>query len=128
MKEEMPKAYDHASVEQAWYEKWERSGYFHAVPNPNKTPYTIVIPPPNITGKLHMGHAMDNTLQDTLIRYKRMSGYETLWMPGTDHASIATEVKIVEQMAKEGIDKRDIGRESFWNAHGLGATSTARRS
>ena len=113
MKEEMPKAYDHASVEQAWYEKWERSGYFHAVPNPNKTPYTIVIPPPNITGKLHMGHAMDNTLQDTLIRYKRMSGYETLWMPGTDHASIATEVKIVEQMAKEGIDKRDIGREKF---------------
>ena len=113
MKEEMPKAYDHASVEQTWYEKWERNGYFHAAPNPNKTPYTIVIPPPNITGKLHMGHAMDNTLQDTLIRYKRMSGYETLWMPGTDHASIATEVKIVEQMAKEGIDKRDIGREKF---------------
>ncbi len=113
MKEEMPKAYDHASVEQAWYEKWERNGYFHAAPNPNKKPYTIVIPPPNITGKLHMGHAMDNTLQDTLIRYKRMSGYETLWMPGTDHASIATEVKIVEQMAKEGIDKRDIGREKF---------------
>ena len=113
MKEEMPKAYDHASVEQAWYEKWERNGYFHAAPNPNKTPYTIVIPPPNITGKLHMGHAMDNTLQDTLIRYKRMSGYETLWMPGTDHASIATEVKIVEQMAKEGIDKRNIGREKF---------------
>ncbi len=113
MKEDMPKTYDHASVEQAWYEKWEKNSYFHAVPNPNKTPYTIVIPPPNITGKLHMGHAMDNTLQDTLIRYKRMSGYETLWMPGTDHASIATEVKIVEQMAKEGIDKRDIGREKF---------------
>ncbi|MBR0424524.1 MAG: valine--tRNA ligase [Clostridia bacterium] len=113
MKEEMPKTYDHASVEQAWYEKWEKNGYFHAVPNPEKQPYTIVIPPPNITGKLHMGHAMDNTLQDTLIRYKRMSGFETLWMPGTDHASIATEVKIVEQMAKEGIDKRDIGREKF---------------
>ncbi len=115
----MPKTYDHASVEQTWYEKWEKSGYFHAAPNPDKQPYTIVIPPPNITGKLHMGHAMDNTLQDTLIRYKRMSGYETLWMPGTDHASIATEVKIVEQMAKEGIDKRDIGREKFleraWN-------------
>ena len=119
MKEDMPKTYDHASVEQTWYEKWEKSGYFHAAPNPDKQPYTIVIPPPNITGKLHMGHAMDNTLQDTLIRYKRMSGYETLWMPGTDHASIATEVKIVEQMAKEGIDKRDIGREKFleraWN-------------
>ena len=113
MKEEMPKTYDHASVEQAWYEKWEKNGYFHAVPNPEKQPYTIVSPPPNITGKLHMGHAMDNTLQDTLIRYKRMSGFETLWMPGTDHASIATEVKIVEQMAKEGIDKRDIGREKF---------------
>ncbi len=113
MKEEMPKTYDHASVEQRWYEKWEHSGYFHAAPNPDKKPYTIVIPPPNITGKLHMGHAMDNTLQDTLIRYKRMSGFETLWMPGTDHASIATEVKIVEQMAKEGIDKRDIGREKF---------------
>ena len=113
MKQEMPKAYDHASVEQGWYETWEKNGYFHAAPNPDKQPYTIVIPPPNITGKLHMGHAMDNTLQDTLIRYKRMSGYETLWMPGTDHASIATEVKIVEQMAKEGIDKRDIGREKF---------------
>ena len=109
----MPKIYDHTAVEQNWYQKWEENGYFHAAPNPDKTPYTIVIPPPNITGKLHMGHAMDNTLQDTLIRYKRMSGYETLWMPGTDHASIATEVKIVEQMAKEGINKRDIGREKF---------------
>ncbi len=113
MQNEMPKTYDHLSVEQSWYEKWEKNGYFHAEPNPDKTPYTIVIPPPNITGKLHMGHAMDNTLQDTLIRYKRMSGYETLWMPGTDHASIATEVKIVEAMAKEGITKRDIGREKF---------------
>ena len=113
MNTEMPKTYDPASVEHAWYEKWERNGYFHAAPNPDKTPFTIVIPPPNITGKLHMGHALDNTLQDTIIRYKRMCGYETLWLPGTDHASIATEVKIVEALAKEGKTKKDIGREAF---------------
>ncbi|MBQ2661874.1 MAG: valine--tRNA ligase [Clostridia bacterium] len=110
---DMPKTYDHSDVESRLYEKWESSGYFHAEPNENKPPYCIVIPPPNITGKLHMGHALDETLQDVLIRYKRMSGFETLWLPGTDHASIATEVKIVEQMAKEGIDKRDIGRKAF---------------
>ena len=110
---EMPKAYDHQGVEEKLYEKWEKNGYFHAEPNPDKEPYTIVIPPPNITGQLHIGHAIDETLQDALIRYKRMSGYEALWLPGTDHASIATEVKIIEQMAKEGIDKRDIGREAF---------------
>ncbi len=113
MRPEMEKTYDHAKVEAALYEKWERNGYFHARPNTGKPPYTIVIPPPNITGRLHMGHAIDETLQDVLIRYKRMSGYEALWMPGTDHASIATEVKIVEQMAKEGITKKDIGREGF---------------
>ena len=113
MNTEMPKTYDPASVEQAWYEKWERNGYFHAAPNPEKKPFTIVIPPPNITGKLHMGHALDNTLQDTIIRFKRMQGFETLWLPGTDHASIATEVKIVEALAKEGLNKKDIGREAF---------------
>ena len=113
MNTEMPKTYDPASVEHAWYEKWERNGYFHVAPNPEKKPFTIVIPPPNITGKLHMGHALDNTLQDTIIRYKRMCGYETLWLPGTDHASIATEVKIVEALAKEGLTKKDIGREAF---------------
>jgi len=110
---EMPKTYDPAAVEHTLYEKWERSGYFHAAPNPDKKPFTIVIPPPNITGKLHMGHALDNTLQDTVIRYKRMCGYETLWLPGTDHASIATEVKIVEALAKEGLTKKDIGRDAF---------------
>ena len=110
---EMPKTYDPASVEHAWYEKWERNGYFRAAPNPDKKPFTIVIPPPNITGKLHMGHALDNTLQDTIIRYKRMCGFETLWLPGTDHASIATEVKIVEALAQEGVNKKDIGREAF---------------
>ncbi len=110
---DMPKTYDHKAVENGLYENWESSGYFHAEPNPSKPPYCIVIPPPNITGKLHMGHALDETLQDVLIRYKRMAGYEALWLPGTDHASIATEVKIVAQMASEGIDKRDIGREAF---------------
>ncbi|MEG1547234.1 MAG: valine--tRNA ligase [Clostridia bacterium] len=110
---EMPKTYDHSDVENRLYEKWEQSGYFHAEPNPDKPPYCIVIPPPNITGRLHMGHALDETLQDVLIRYKRMAGYEALWLPGTDHASIATEVKIVEQMAKEGVHKLDIGREAF---------------
>ena len=110
---EMPKTYDPASVEHMWYEKWERNGYFHAAPNPEKQPFTIVIPPPNITGKLHMGHALDNTLQDTIIRYKRMCGYETLWLPGTDHAAISTEVKVIEKLKNEGIDKKDLGREGF---------------
>ena len=109
MASQMEKNYNPASVETLWYERWEKNGYFHSKPNPDKQPYTIVIPPPNITGKLHMGHALDNTLQDTLIRYKRMCGYETLWLPGTDHASIATEVKIVEQLAKAGILKTDRG-------------------
>ncbi len=86
---------------------------FHAEVNPDKKPYTIVIPPPNITGQLHMGHALDETLQDILIRWRRMEGYETLWLPGTDHASIATEAKIVEAMRKEGITKEEIGREKF---------------
>ena len=110
---EMPKTYDPSTVEDRLYKKWEESGYFHSAPNPDKKPYTIVIPPPNITGQLHMGHALDETMQDILIRYKRMSGYETLWLPGTDHASIATEVKIVQRMAEEGLTKQDVGREEF---------------
>ncbi|MDR1619153.1 MAG: valine--tRNA ligase [Clostridiales bacterium] len=109
----MNKTYDHKAAEDRIYKIWEDSGYFHAVPNPDKPPYCIVIPPPNITGQLHMGHALDNTLQDILIRYKRMNGFEALWLPGTDHASIATEAKIVEQMAQEGITKADVGREEF---------------
>ncbi len=111
--EEMPKTYDPSTVEDRLYRRWEESGYFHSAPNPDKKPYTIVIPPPNITGQLHMGHALDETMQDILIRYKRMSGYETLWLPGTDHASIATEVKIVQRMAEEGLTKQDIGRAEF---------------
>ena len=92
----IPKVYDPASVEKKWYKYWEEHRYFHAEVEADKKPFSIVIPPPNITGQLHMGHALDETLQDILIRYKRMSGYSALWLPGTDHASIATEAKIVE--------------------------------
>ncbi len=110
---DMEKTYNPSEFEKDIYEEWEKKGYFKAKVDANKLPFTIVIPPPNITGQLHMGHALDETLQDTLIRFKRMQGYSALWLPGTDHASIATEVKIVEQMAKEGITKKDIGRDGF---------------
>ena len=113
MKKELEKTYNPADIEDRLYAKWVNKKYFHAEVNANKKPYTIVIPPPNITGQLHMGHALDNTLQDIIIRFKRMQGYETLWMPGTDHASIATEAKIVEAMKEEGLTKDDIGREKF---------------
>ena len=111
--DEMAKVYNPSEFEKEIYENWENNGYFRAEVDADKLPFTIVIPPPNITGQLHMGHALDETLQDTLIRFKRMQGYSALWLPGTDHASIATEVKIVEQMAKEGLTKKDIGREGF---------------
>lgn len=107
------KQYDPSQVEDRLYTKWMEEGYFHAVPDSSRKPYTIVIPPPNITGQLHMGHALDNTLQDILIRTKRMQGFSALWLPGTDHASIATEAKIVDAMAKEGITKEMLGREKF---------------
>lgn len=110
---EMEKTYNPSGFEKEIYEQWEKEGYFKAKIDPDKLPFTIVIPPPNITGQLHMGHALDETLQDTLIRFKRMQGYSALWLPGTDHASIATEVKIVEQMAKEGLTKKDVGRDGF---------------
>ncbi len=113
MKKELAKLYEPKQVEDKIYSYWLKGNYFHAEVNPSKKPYTIVIPPPNITGQLHMGHALDNTLQDILIRYKRMSGYETLWLPGTDHASIATEAKIVAEMRKEGVTKDMTGREGF---------------
>ncbi len=109
----MPKSYDPGQSEDRIYANWLEKGYFHAVVNPDKKPFTIVIPPPNITGQLHMGHALDNTLQDSIIRFKRMQGYETLWLPGTDHASIATEAKIVDKMAKEGLKKENVTREQF---------------
>ncbi len=110
---DLEKIYEPSQVEERLYKKWMDKGYFHAEVDSKKEPFTIVMPPPNITGQLHMGHALDNALQDILIRYKRMQGYNTLWMPGTDHASIATEVKIVEQLTKEGISKEDLGREAF---------------
>ena len=113
MAKELAKQYDPKNVEDRIYDFWLKGKYFHAKTEEGKKTYTIVIPPPNITGQLHMGHALDNTLQDILIRWKRMQGYDTLWVPGTDHASIATEAKIVEAMKKEGITKDDIGRDGF---------------
>ena len=113
MSKELAKAYEPKEVEDRIYDFWMKGKYFHAEVDPKKKPYTIVIPPPNITGQLHLGHAMDETLQDTLIRWRRMQGYSALWLPGTDHASIATEAKIVEAMRKEGVTKEEIGREKF---------------
>ena len=119
MEKELAKAYNPGEFEDRIYRFWEESGFFHAEIDQNKKPYTIMMPPPNITGQLHMGHALDNTLQDILIRFKRMQGFSALWLPGTDHASIATEAKIVEAMRKEGVTKEDLGREKFleraWN-------------
>ena len=113
MSRELAKTYDPKGIEDRLYQKWMDKKYFHAEVDSTKTPFTIVIPPPNITGQLHMGHALDETMQDILIRYKRMQGYNALWQPGTDHASIATEVKIIEKLKEEGIDKNDLGREGF---------------
>ena len=114
--QELEKTYDPSKIEDKLYQKWLDSKYFHAQVNKDKKPFTIVMPPPNITGQLHMGHALDNTMQDILIRYKRMQGYEALWQPGTDHAAIATEVKVIKKLKEEGIDKADLGREKFLDA------------
>ena len=113
MNKELAKTYDPKGIEDRLYQKWMDRGYFHAEVNPNKKPFTIMMPPPNVTGQLHMGHALDNTMQDILARFKRMQGYETLWQPGTDHAAIATEVKVTEMLKEKGIDKDEIGREEF---------------
>jgi valyl-tRNA synthetase len=113
MSKELAKTYDPHGLEDKIYQKWLDKKYFHAEVDKSKKPFTIVIPPPNITGQLHMGHALDNTMQDILIRFKRMQGYNALWQPGTDHASIATEVKIIQKLKEEGIDKHDLGREKF---------------
>ena len=110
---EMKKNYNPATIEDRLYEKWLEKKYFHAKVDRSKKPFTIVMPPPNVTGQLHMGHALDNTMQDILIRYKRMQGYESLWQPGTDHAAIATEIKVINKLKEEGIDKADLGREGF---------------
>ena len=113
MATEMNKTYNPAEIEDRLYQKWLDKKYFHAEVDRSKKPFTIVMPPPNITGQLHMGHALDNTLQDILIRFKRMQGYNALWQPGTDHASIATEVKVINKLKEEGIEKEDLGREGF---------------
>ena len=113
MARELPKVYEPQNVETRIYEMWQEGGYFHAERNEDKKPYTIVMPPPNVTGQLHMGHAVDNTMQDILIRSKRMQGFEALWLPGTDHASIATEAKVVEAMRADGLTKEMVGRDGF---------------
>ena len=113
MSKELAKTYDPKGIEERLYTKWMDNGYFHAKVNPDKKPFTIVMPPPNVTGQLHMGHALDETMQDILIRFKRMQGYEALWQPGTDHAAIATEVKVINKLKEQGIDKNEIGREEF---------------
>ena len=110
---ELAKQYDPSQVEDRIYQFWLDGGYFHTKAAPDKKPYTIVMPPPNVTGQLHMGHAVDNTMQDILIRTKRMQGYAALWVPGTDHASIATEAKVVEAMRAEGLTKEMVGRDGF---------------
>ncbi|MBD9013386.1 MAG: valine--tRNA ligase, partial [Lachnospiraceae bacterium] len=113
MNKELAKTYDPKGIEDRLYQKWLDKKYFHAEVDRSKKPFTIVMPPPNVTGQLHMGHALDNTMQDILIRYKRMQGYNALWQPGTDHAAIATEVKVTEKLREQGIDKEAIGREEF---------------
>ena len=113
MSKNLEKTYNPKEIEAKLYERWCENKYFHAEVDRSKKPFTIVMPPPNITGKLHMGHALDNTLQDILIRYKRMQGYNALWIPGTDHAAISTEVKVTNQLKEEGIDKKELGREGF---------------
>ncbi len=113
MSKELAKTYDPKGLEERLYEKWMEKKYFHAEVNRDKKPFTIVMPPPNVTGQLHMGHALDETMQDILIRFKRMQGYEALWQPGTDHAAIATEVKVIQKLKEQGIDKEEIGREEF---------------
>ncbi|MEI8175610.1 MAG: valine--tRNA ligase [Candidatus Omnitrophota bacterium] len=112
-KTEIPSSYNPKTVEERWYRFWEENGFFHAVPDTSKKPFSIVIPPPNVTGILHMGHALNNTIQDILIRYKRMRGFEALWMPGTDHAGIATQNVVEKKIAKEGLTRQDLGREKF---------------
>ncbi|MEG0779953.1 MAG: class I tRNA ligase family protein, partial [Oscillospiraceae bacterium] len=114
MKKELPKVYEPQDVETRIYKMWEDGNCFHAEPDPDKKPFSIVMPPPNVTGQLHMGHAMDATLQDILVRFRRMQGYSALWLPGTDHAGIATQIKVEEALRQEeGKTRHDLGREKF---------------
>ena len=110
---ELPKTYEPRDVEDRLYKFWVDNGYFHAERDPDKKPFTIVMPPPNVTGQLHMGHAMDAAMQDVLIRFKRMQGYSALWIPGVDHAGIATQIRVEEELRKEGKTRYDLGREKF---------------
>ncbi|HDZ15090.1 MAG TPA: valine--tRNA ligase, partial [Pricia sp.] len=113
MKDKLPTKYNPKEVEEKWYRFWETGKFFHSVPDPDKEPFTIVIPPPNVTGVLHMGHALNNILQDILIRWKRMQGYNSLWMPGTDHAGIATQNVVEKELMKKGLSRDKLGREKF---------------
>ena len=124
--EELSKAYDLAEVESKWYKIWEERGYFHADVNSSKKPYTIVIPPPNVTGQLTMGHILNNTLQDILIRFEKLNGRETCWLPGTDHAGIATQRR--NSRRTKGLRAMILDARSFWNASGRGRNNTAARS
>ena len=122
---ELPKTYAPSEFEDRIYKTWCEKGYFTPAKNSTAPTFTVVIPPPNVTGQLHMGHALDDTLQDILVRYKRMQGFDTLWVPGTDHAGIATQIKVEERLrVEEGLSRYDLGRESFWSACGSGRTST----
>ena len=109
----LPSVYEPGNVEKKWYAYWKDNNYFAPVDDPEKKPFSIVMPPPNVTGALHLGHALDNTLQDILARWRRMQGYNTLWLPGTDHAGIATQAKVEEALSKDGISRYDLGREKF---------------
>ncbi|MGB3729712.1 MAG: class I tRNA ligase family protein, partial [Thermodesulfobacteriota bacterium] len=112
-KTEMDKIYDPKKVEKKWYEEWINKGYYKSSPSSDNPPFTIVIPPPNVTGSLHIGHALNNTLQDILIRYKRMKGFDALWVPGTDHAGIATQMMVERELEKEGTSRTELGRDAF---------------
>ena len=125
---ELPKIYEPQQVEGRIYQMWMDNDCFKAEPDPDKKPFSIVMPPPNVTGQLHMGHAMDATLQDILIRFKRMQGYEALWLPGTDHAGIATQIKVEENLRQEGLTRYDLGREKFLERVGPGRRSMATAS
>lgn len=122
MSKALASKYDHHQVEAGRYDEWLKEGYFTAG-DKSKDPFCIVIPPPNVTGKLHLGHAWDTTLQDMIARYKRLKGYDMLWVAGMDHAGIATQAKVDERLKQEGVSRYDIGREKFWNAHGSGRRS-----
>jgi valyl-tRNA synthetase len=120
---EIPAKYDPSKTEDKWYKYWMDKGFFHSEPD-DREPYTIVIPPPNVTGVLHMGHMLNNTIQDILVRRARMQGKNACWVPGTDHASIATEAKVVAKLKHEGIDKNKLSRDEFWSMPGSGKRNT----